>query len=32
MYLQEIMMFIVLGLAIFTAASWFITFFVKEEN
>lgn len=32
MYLQEIMLFIVTGLAIFSVLSWIITFLVKEEK
>lgn len=32
MFIEEIMIFVVAGLAAFTLASWFITFFVKEEN
>ncbi len=31
MYITEIMMFVVAGLTLFTLASWFITFFVKED-
>lgn len=31
MFISEIMMFVVAGLAVFTLASWFITFFVKED-
>lgn len=31
MYIEEIMLFVVVGLAVFTAASWAITFFVKEN-
>lgn len=31
MYIEEIMLFVVVSLAAFTAASWFITFFVKEN-
>lgn len=32
MFISEIMMFVVAGLAVFALASWFVTFFVKEEN
>ena len=31
MYVAEIMMFVIAGLAVFTAVSWCITFFVKEN-
>lgn len=31
MFVTEIMMFVVAGLALFTLASWFITFFIKEN-
>jgi hypothetical protein len=31
MFISEIMMFVVAGLALFTLVSWFITFFVKED-
>lgn len=32
MFIEEIMMFVVVGLAVFTAVSWCITFFVKKES
>jgi hypothetical protein len=31
MFIQETLLFVVFGLAVFTAASWLITFFVKEN-
>jgi len=31
MFISEIMIFVVVGLALFTLASWFITFFVKKN-